>query len=77
VLVQHRVPTRPVCRVALHLIEDGPQLLYMSHVLPAAKVVAADGNDHFICAPSPVNGVLFHVELPRCGDTDTHLVPAL
>jgi hypothetical protein len=49
----------------------------MSHVLPAAKIVAAGDNDHFICAPSPVNGVLCHVELPRCGDTDAHLVPAL
>lgn len=29
----------------------------MPNVLPAARTVAAGGNDHFSCAPSPVNGV--------------------
>lgn len=65
-LVQHHAPTRPVCRSALHLIDDRPQLLCVSNVLPAAKVVAAGANDHIICGLSPVNGGESTCDMSRC-----------
>lgn len=65
-LVEHHVPTCPVCRIALQLIDDRSQLLCVSNVLPAAKIVAAGANDHIICAPSPVNGGERTCAMSRC-----------